>query len=172
MDRREDGMGRTAATGRGGRRGWRAKLAVGGLLAAASPLAFAAPATAALNSDASTVNLTFVANGGGTVTCRLEGSGSHETSSTSGYVFGQSQSKLANGQYADVCKGNHTIRIRYRDRGENRTFESFSYFTDTAYSQVFEGEVSNISIEHTVFFLNCNPASSATCTLTTTTTPK
>jgi hypothetical protein len=172
MDGQEDGLGRTAATDRSGRRGWRAKLAVGGLLAAAGPLAFAAPASAALNSDESTVSLTFVANGGAAVTCRLEGSGAHETSSTNGFVVGESQSKAGNGQFVDVCKGNHTITIRYRDRGEDRTFESFSYFTDTAYSQVFEGDVSNISIVHSVFFLNCNPGASATCTLATTTNPK
>jgi hypothetical protein len=84
IDRRGDGMGRSA-TGEGrGRRRWRAKLAVGGLLTAADPLAVAGPAGAELISESSTVSLTFVPNGGGAVTCRLEASGSHETSSTNG----------------------------------------------------------------------------------------
>jgi hypothetical protein len=165
-------MGRTGATDRRDRLGWRTRLAVGGLLAAAGPLAFAAPAGAALNSDSKTVSLTFVANGGGAVTCRLDARGSHETSSTNGYVAGETISKTGSGQFAPICEGNHTTTIRFRDRGENRVFESFAYNTDTSYSQVFEGEVSSISIEHEVLFLNCNPGASATCTLTTTTAPK
>jgi len=165
-------MGRTGATDRRDRRGWRTKLAVGGLLAAAGPLALAHPAGAALNSDAKTVSLTFVANGGGAVTCRLDARGAHDTSSTSGYVAGESSSKSGSGQYVEACKGNHTTTIRFRDRGEDRVFKSYSYFTDTSYAQVFEGEVSSISIQHEVFFLNCNPGASATCTLTTTTAPK
>jgi hypothetical protein len=165
-------MGRTGTPDRSDRRGWRTKLAVGGLLAAAGPLALAAPAGAALNSDSKTVSLTFVANGGGAVTCRLDARGAHDTSSTNGYVVGETSSKAGNGQYADICKGNHTTTIRYRDRDENRVFKSFSYLTDTSYSQVFEGAVSNISIQHEVFFIGCNPGASATCTLTTTTAPK
>ena len=165
-------MGRRAARDGRGRRGWRTKLAVGGLLAAAAPLATAGPASAALITETSTVSLTFVPNGGGVVTCRLEAAGSHETSSTDGYVFGQSQTKLGNGQFSTICRGNHTITIRYRDRGENKTYSSFSYDTDTAYSQVFDSDVSGILIEHTVFFLGCNPGASASCTLTTATSPK
>jgi hypothetical protein len=165
-------MERTGAGDPTGRRGWRTKLAVGGLLVAVGPLASVAPAGAALNTDSKSVSLTFVLNGGGAVTCRLDARGSHETSSTNGYVAGETNSRTSNGGFADYCRGSHTTTIRFRDRGENRVFTSFSYDTDTSYSQVFEGEVSNISIQHEVFFLDCNPGASATCTLTTTTAPK
>jgi hypothetical protein len=164
-------MGRTAAGDRRGHRGRRTKLAVGGLLAAAAPLALAAPASAAFNTDEKTVSLTFVPNGGGVVTCRLEAYGAHETASP-GFVFGQTESKRGDGQYVDICKGNHTTTLRYRDRGENKTFTSFSYNTDTSSSQVFDSDVSGILIQHSVFFIGCNPGASATCTLSTATAPK
>jgi hypothetical protein len=60
----------------------------------------------------------------------------------------------------------------YRDRGEQKTYSSFSYDTDTAYSQVFDSDVSGILIEHAVLFLGCNPGASASCTSTTSTSPK
>jgi hypothetical protein len=156
-------------------RGWRhrrgVKLAIGGVLATAAPLALASPASAAYDRDDSTVEFTYETLSGASVTCRLNAFGAHETSEPA-YVTAQSTIRFSPGTQSSQCRADHLLTFRYRDGNENEIFSASALDTTDASFTLYEGDVSNISIEHSASFTACDELVNETCIVTTTTSPK
>ena len=158
-----NGPSTRSGRGRGG------KLAAGALVAAAGSIAFAAPASAAFHSDEATGQLTFVSRTGSSLTCRLDGFGGHDTEAS---AYGTSYTYATNGSGFEPCRADLIITITYRDGNDTESTSSTAYAATGAFHEVAEGNVTNIRITHSAYFVACDPFSSATCSVSVTTSPK
>jgi hypothetical protein len=139
------------------------------VIAAAGSIALASPASAAFHSDEATGQLTFVSRSGTALTCKLDGFGGHDTEVN---AYGTSYTYAANGSGFQPCRADHVITITYRDGNDTESTSSTAYGATGAFHEVAEGNVTNIRITHSAYFVACDPFSSATCSVRVTTAPK